>query len=259
MRRPLLILAATIASIPMLAGAAFAATPTAKPVAAKPTTAQSAATTTITAITNAINNGKGLALLTLMCAADRKALLLTMDAADFNDEMYEGSLDSRMTLKPLTTLGVSPTTLLTTTTNKRTKESYDDADRPEATLLLQNGKWCLAGVLAGAGDTGDYYRHIDTIEAAHAQDNFIAEHPRSAGVPLTVDATKKATTVYLGSAYVSFPVSKGTKMTVVTRPATKTTPGSFCISTVSVGATDPTLTYVYDSAREGVQPDGSTC
>ena len=262
MRRPLFILAATVASIPLLTGAAFAATPTvanANAVTSPATAAQQSATLTIAAITKAMNAGKGLTLLNLMCAEDRKAVLLIDEAADFTDALYERSREIKVAFKPRTANGVSPMPLIVSVFDKATGEGGVTGST-EFTLLRENSKWCLKAYGVMAKERADDRRNSENYAVAAAQQKFMSEHHLSVGVPLTVDATKKATTVYLGSTDTSFTVSKGTKMSIIVFPFTPHTFGGFCITTINIGATHPTATSVYDSRIGGTtQPDGLTC
>ena len=68
----------------------------------------------------------------------------------------------------------------------------------------------------------------------------------------SVDATKKATKVYLDSTNLWYLASKGTKTTVLTRPATDTAPASYCIATTKAAAFHPTWVSIYDSLQPGI-------
>ena len=248
MRRPLLLLAATAASIPLCTGAAFAATPVRVSLRTP--------ALTIAAITASLKAGNGAGMLALLCAQDRRVLLLTQDASDIADSTYAMSREFVTTVSVTSKLGVSPMSINLHFTDKRRR--LDGPIVAPYTLLLQSGTWCLSGDAKGAADTADSMRDVDSWRMQDAQERFIAAHPGSSGVALTVDATRKAATVYLGGTDLPFQVSKGTRMTVITRPATDSTAASFCISTVNIGSNDPTLATTYDS-RQGLLQQGGPC
>ena len=257
MRRPLLLLATTLASIPLLGGAALAAAPATRAVAAPKAPAPlSTPALTIAAITKNMNAGNGAAMLALLCTADRRAMLLLLEAADIADAAYFISRIMSSSVSITSKVGVSPMGI-----NLNFTDRLHRLDGPIVSpyaLLLQNGRWCLSGDGKEATDLGDSLRSLDSWLAQDAQERFILTHPRSSGVALTVDATRRATTVYLGSTGASFPVSKGTRLTVRTHPATASTVAGFCVTTVNIGSNDPTLAETYDS-RQGMAQSGAPC
>ena len=257
MRRPLLLLASTVASIPLLTGTALAAAPATRTVAApRAPAALSTPALTIAAITKNLNEGNGAAMLALLCAADRRAVLLLIDAADVADATYAMSREVSATVSVTSKVGVSPMSI-----NLNITDRLHRLDGPIVSpyeLLLQNGRWCLSGDGKEAANIGDILRAVNSWLAQDGQERYLLRHPRSSGVALTVDATRKATTVYLGSTGLSFAVSKGTRLTVRTYPATASTVAGFCITTVNVGSNDPTLAETYDS-RQGLTQSGAPC